>query len=851
MKKKIAALIILSTFLFTSANASILGSNLINSNNITIGNGLELYSNTFISDQKGVGNQTEYYAEYTPNDSVVPTVVTGDAIYGKRTAKEIMTYMQNNNLVPMLGINASFFSLSSGIPMGHVITDGVVTSMDNRTLPGVGFNNDGTAFIDDLAIQTMISFGEDYKLQIPHLNKLIEKDTQMVTLYTSDFGKKTGVGTKALNIVLETGDNDIKIGEKFSAVISEVITTDEQLELSEGKMIISVNLEGNKWAILLLNSLKAGDEITFETIANKEIWNEASAGLASEGSRLLTDGIVNENLPSGAAPRTAIGVKEDKTVVLYVLDGRQTGYSYGAKEQSIAERLKELGCVDAINLDGGGSTTLAGVYPGIDENAIINSPSDNALRKVTNFIFLKNMTKPTGKARYAYIYPYSGKILSGSTISLDAKAVDENYYGVNSSSVEYSANEYGSVTQDGKLTALGEGEIIVNANIDGACGSAKFDTILSPTEIKIYNADTSKEIKNIDAKPEDSFRLYAKAFYNGIEMMSSKDAFRWSVSDEMASISDDGILTISPMAQKDITLTVSAGSYKRDYKIDLPDIVDTQKFYPTTTVDVLDDVLNIIMAAEYEGIDKDKSYFKIDGEKVNLSDCEIVETDEKNITISYPVTKDFHKVYVQTVTTGGYTDIETYKSGEITEENIFDDTASHWAKDVIAYMNSRGVVSGSLENGKRLYRPNNNVTRAEFAIMVSNLMGYVPQHYMSTSLDAFEDADTIPDWALGQVKAVYKNGIINGKDNNGKLYFEPNAYITRAEAATIISRILPKELIKNELQYKDVSDIPNWSLDAFKVLNASGLISGYDDNTLKPKNNVTRAEAVMMFYNIY
>ncbi len=850
MKNKIALLLTLSIFLSTSVYASTLGSDLVNSNKITIGKGLDLYSNTFKSDQSGVGNQTEYYAEYVPNDSVVPMVVTGDAIYGKRTAKEIMSYMENNGMVPMLGINASFFSLASGIPMGHVITDGVVTSMDNRTIPGVGFRNDGTAFIDDLAIQTTISFGEDYKLQIPHLNKLIAKDTQMVTLFTKDFGKKTGISTKTLNIVLDTKNNEIKIGEEFLATVSEIITTDEQLDLAEGKMVISVNVEGNKWAILLLNSIKVGDEITFNTTANNDNWIGATNGLASEGSRLLTNGEINGNLPNGAAPRTAIGVKTDGTVLLYVLDGRQTGYSYGAKEKTLAQRLKELGCVDAINLDGGGSTTIAGVYPGTDENSIINSPSDKTLRKVTNFIFLKNIEEATGVAKYAYIYPFSGKILSGSTISLETKAVDENYYSVNVTDNEYSTNEYGAITQDGKLTALGEGKIVVTVDADGAKGTAEFDTYQSPDEIKIYNADNNKELTNIDASPDDNFRLYAKAFYKGIEMMSSREAFSWRVSDDMATITEDGILSISPMAQKDITLTVSAGKYKRDYKIDLPDVVDKSKFYPETTIDVVDNVLKITMTAEFEGIDKEKSYFKIDGKKIKLSECEIDETDEKKITVSYPL-DDFHKIYVETVTVSGYTDIEQYKTENISVENMFDDTKTHWAKDIISYMNSKGVVNGSIENGKRLYRPDNKVTRAEFAIMVSNLMGYVPQHYMDTSLDAFEDAKTIPDWALGQVKAVYKNGIINGKENNSKLYFEPNAYITRAEAVTIISRILPKELKKGELEYKDISDIPDWSLDAFKVLNASKLISGYDDNTIKPKNSVTRAEAVTMFYNIY
>ena len=65
--------------------------------------------------------------------------MTGGDIYGKRTATQAIEYMKNNGMVPMLGINASFFSLQTGIPMGHTVTDGVVTSKDDRTLPGIGF----------------------------------------------------------------------------------------------------------------------------------------------------------------------------------------------------------------------------------------------------------------------------------------------------------------------------------------------------------------------------------------------------------------------------------------------------------------------------------------------------------------------------------------------------------------------------------------------------------------------------------------------------------------------------------------------------------------------------------------
>ena len=178
--------------------------------------------------------------------------------------------MRTNGIVPMLGINASFFSIATGIPMGHVITDGVVTSKDNRTLPGVGFGADGSAFLEDLTIETSVMFGEDYVLQIPHINKLISKDTQMVTLFTRDFGDNTGTQTKTINVVLENLSDKVRIGQEFTATVKEIVASDSPVPINDGEMVISVNEKGNQWAITLINSMISGEELTIKTTATSE-----------------------------------------------------------------------------------------------------------------------------------------------------------------------------------------------------------------------------------------------------------------------------------------------------------------------------------------------------------------------------------------------------------------------------------------------------------------------------------------------------------------------------------------------------------------------------------------------------
>lgn len=851
--KKLIALVSCAVFLFSNAEASVLGGTLKDSSSLPVGQGLWLHYNKFLSDQNGVGNQSEYYAEYTPNTSAVPVVMTGGSIYGKRNAQEAAEYMKNNEMVPMIGINASYFSFQTGIPMGHVITDGTVTSKDNRTLPGIGFKSDSTAFIEDMYIETNAEFGEAYQLQIPHINKLISPETQMLTLFTPDFGKETGVTTETLNVILENVSDKVRVGSEFTCTVGEIFTSDKPVELKQGQYVLSVNTKGNQWAITLINTMYKGEEIRVKTAAGNEIWNEAVNGLGSEGERLLINGAVADGLEKGASPRTAVGIKADGNIIFYVIDGRQPGYSYGARKDTVAKRLKELGCVNALNLDGGGSTTIAGVYPGCDNTVILNSPSEGVLRNVTNFIFIRNAAKPTGKSEMAYIYPYSGSILSGSTIPLDVKTVDENYYKTEHGNVLYSTNEYGSISENGELTALGEGNVTVKAETDGLTAAAAYKTVITPENIRLFNAENNAELTQIDVYSGDTVHLKAESYFDGTKLLSSNDAYRWSVNSAGVSIDESGVLVISDSFDGEAVLTVKAGGTDRSFKI-----IGTKKAYdpndyPYSEIKVQDNKVIVDMYSHKGSISKTKSYVRIDGEKFDMSSAETV--DSNHIRASFSQGDGFesenYKILAVTALDNGYSNVNKLSQISRPEENRFSDMSGHWAGRTVSYMNKMGVVKGYDENGESVFKPDGKVTRAEFAVMAVNTLGIDLLSYENADLSCFADMESIPAWAWKYVAAAYDLGIIAGRQETNGLYFAPGAEITRAEAAAIISRLLPDKLDTSAEEFADSAQIPSWAVRAFKTLNNAGIISGYDDLTVKPNNKVSRAEAVTMLYNAY
>lgn len=114
--------------------------------------------------------------------------------------------------------------------------------------------------------------------------------------------------------------------------------------------------------------------------------------LLKDGVDISTDAYWGECLNAGGTsgfsrvPRTAAGIKADGTLVLLVCDGRGAGGSAGYTLAELSAKLLSLGCVNAMNFDGGGSSCMVGA-----EGAILNNPSDGSERPVTSAIVISEI----------------------------------------------------------------------------------------------------------------------------------------------------------------------------------------------------------------------------------------------------------------------------------------------------------------------------------------------------------------------------------------------------------------------------------------------------------------------------
>lgn len=754
MKKRIIAFLCIAIMLTEQVYASVLGTDILGWSH-DIGEGVKLYKNAFLSDQNGVGQQVEYYAEYTPNENVVPIIVSGKELWGTDNITSAEKYMKENNIIPLIGINASYFSFQTGLPMGHIISDRKILSKDTSSYQSIGFLPDGSAFIAPLSIKTTLHF-KDREVDIAHINKFNQDITDIINLYTPEYGENNHNDFPSLNIVLGELNGELSIGEELTAIVEEKYNHQGSIKIPDDKIVLTVNEIARPELYEAIMALEIGDEIIISSAADgSENWENINSALGSVGETLLTDGEIQSGFPSGTAPRTAVGITADGKIIFYVIDGRQKPYSYGAKLTSLAERMKELGCVDAINLDGGGSTIISGVYPGSSISTIFNSPSEGKPRNVSNYIFLKNVGEATNKIDKLYLYPFNEHYLSGYTDAITTKAVDSAYFPVEiSKKIDYTIDGTESnIDKNGVLKAIGDGEFTVKVTLDGMSAEANYAVHKSPTNIDVYNASTKKIISELSLKKGDQVELEFKAQSGNIALKSDLNCYIVDITKEIGYIEGNKLIITADSGEG--TLSVSAGEYTKELKI------------------------------------------------------------------------------------------------EVLRDNPFYDTDLHWAKDMIKSVYEKGIVNGIMIDDKPMFLPDNNMTREEFAVIVCNYLGLKANEMTDHDLTAFNDYETISEWAKPYVATAFKAGVLNGKADGENINFAPKDTLTRAEAMTVLGRILKDdEGEQSELIFNDAQDIPEWAKEYVAKMVNKGFVSGYEDGTLKPAGNILRAEVVSIIYKM-
>ena len=162
------------------------------------------------------------------------------------------------------------------------------------------------------------------------------------------------------------------------------------------------------------------------------------------------------------------------------------------------------------------------------------------------------------------------------------------------------------------------------------------------------------------------------------------------------------------------------------------------------------------------------------------------------------------------------------------------DLAEHWAENEIRKLVDLGAITGYPDN---TFKPEDSITKAEYSSVLWGVLGL-----SETEGENFTDIKG--HWCQGRIEALISEGIIDTEVYSKK--YKPDKPITRQEIAMMVARMLDLDNVRKALSFKDVNKVGaefyNYVVNVFD----KEIITGYPDNTFRPEDTATRAEAAVM-----
>ena len=279
-------------------------------------------------------NLVEVDLKVASNIQVQPLLSNSQELQSRRTISNIA---KDKNVIA--AVNGTYFKPQSGVPLGTLMIDGKVYTGPVYDRVAMGIFDDG---FDVARIQLNANIeGSGVKVKVDNINQPRMLSTY-VLVYTPEWGKYSPYAPK-YGMSLRVAEGKIT---KASA---------NPLDIPENGYVIS----GPK---KLLQPLLKDKNVKLDIKTVPE-WKNVRH-IISGGPYLVKDSEVFVDMTAqklgaigGRNPRTAIGYTSDHNLILMVADGRE-GSSIGMTLMELANFMKSIGCIGAINLDGGGSTVM-------------------------------------------------------------------------------------------------------------------------------------------------------------------------------------------------------------------------------------------------------------------------------------------------------------------------------------------------------------------------------------------------------------------------------------------------------------------------------------------------------------
>ncbi|MET4560658.1 exopolysaccharide biosynthesis protein/plastocyanin [Lysinibacillus parviboronicapiens] len=652
-------------------------------------------------------------------------------------------------------INASFYNMSEGYPLfllakNNVILNGGAVSNGSDQYMNVptafGMTADGRGAIDYFDFDVTLSHkGTNYEMS--GLNR--ERNIYEAIIYTPQFySKTTNTNEYGFEIVVDTGSpiTENTFGQTLTGKVTQIKAYGSKEKLTIPSTGFVVSLQGGEWHSKL-SQVAVGDEMSVNFSIDK-LWQNAQFILAS-GPYLVKDGkpyIMMSTSSSRAkevAPRTVVATSNNgQTVHFITVDGRQS-HSKGMNMVQLANYLVALGVDRAINLDGGGSTTMGIRNYGSNNVVLANLPSNSGnTQRLVSATLQAVSTAPTGKAthiKFSNSTNYATLLVGASSSVAVQYVLDDNYTTLPLDGHLSLASQNETLKINGlNYTATQAGEERIYIGYDGAA--------VQSFPVKIVDAPTTMTIapssKTVSAGETVNFTVDAKD-ESGKAIVYDPSQVKWSVEGNIGTITKDGKFTAQ-----------NAGT--------------TGKVIATLGTESKSATVSVAKAALFKDIPNNYVYYK----EIEYLTANNIITGQADGTFrpNDKLTRAHAAVIISRAL--------GLNTANVKNPSFKDIPANHMYYKQIAAVVEAGIMSGRENN---TFDPNATLTRAQMAKIVA-----LAYDLKGTSSIAFKDVPK-NHWAYTYVQQLAANKITTGYDGN---IYKPNDAISRAHFGLFLYRAI-------------------------------------------------------------
>ena len=712
------------------------------------------------------GRRIESYSlELEPDSDVEPILLQGSGtIYGAASINRAVSNAQEQGYHVLGAINTDFFSTSTGMPLGIVIEDGVYKSSgpsENAML----ITDGQVSIMGHPQVELSLTNETTGATVTPNYFNKVRNDIGGIYLLNHDFSTVSTRTSSAgwyvrMKAVPDRRTDEVPaltVNSTLTLEVTELLRSDQAIAIGEDEYILTAaDLSYQEEAFL---AFQVGDEVTLTTSCQDEDLSRAQwAG--GVGDIMIRDGAITDSSTwtyrgDGRQPRTALGLREDGTLVLYAVDGRQSDHSAGLSQLDLADELLAQGCTWAVNLDGGGSTALSVWVPGQSGTALQNSPSDGKPRSCATYLLL--VTEEEGDGRPDRLAWTEGglTVLTGARVALpQTVALDD---GLNLVSADLddlrltSREDLGTLTGDGFYLAgdrPGTDTIRLSSRREDVEGEGQIHVVDALTEFTVSKAGSTSPLTALQVEPGEQVQLAVSGSYWGRAALRDFTGVTWTVEGDVGTLDETGLFTASDQRTSG-SVTFSAGGLSQTVQI--------------TMANVHEDVVEGDWA--YEAVEYCYEHGIVSGVSTTLfgRDNQIRRGDFMLM---------LYNALGKPTPAGACT--------------FTDVSPSDYYYTALSWGQGAGLASGT---GGGAYSPTASVTREQAFTILRQAMPLLgkdcPDGDLSI-LDQFGDRDQIADYALSHAATLVEQGLVAGKGDG----LDPKGNLTRAEMAAILYQII-------------------------------------------------------------